>query len=608
MSRDPRFRSDLPAESVARRPGDPIRPRIGVWGRFDSGFTDLVQPWILEREFRRRLPESELQTYAPLEEGRAIASDPGLATVDLGEWSLRRAYELSESLDCVVVAGDLFGISDGWSSSVPDSAGPRLAPFLIEGLGRELEEACPVAWSAVSVAFDLEPEEGERLRLALAGRPYLSVRDETSRLRLHRAGIESDVTLVPDPILLLPRAFPDEVLARRLEYLKHMEWFPRSGEPLVIQPGPLLAERAEELAATVATALERSPIPVILLELGPGEGDGRLADALSGHPSIATFRLPSGAAVSDITAVLAHSRAFLGTSVRASVACSAFGMPAFVLDRSLGGTSRELVLAIRRLIRTPAGAGADPAETAKLDAHFDRLAGLAEAALVRRIRREGASEEVVLARLRENERVLDSWRTAHAARSQQVVDLRLRSAALSEETQKLTAEVQTLQDEAARRHDAWASATQELATERGKHEAASLELGIEREISARALAERDELAREAEGLRTRQARVESELAESRAQGKLEAEEAARREKRASEEIVSLRADLDRVHERLDRARSDYAELRTSHTLLFTEIAETRADAGRSAELVGELQAELDRLRGLLTAKTGREQT
>ena len=588
MSRDPRFRSDLPAESVARRPGDPIRPRIGVWGRFDSGFTDLVQPWILEREFRTRLPESELQTYAPLEEGRAIASDPGLATVDLGEWSPRRAYELSESLDCVVVAGDLFGISDGWASSVPESAGARLAPFLIEGLGRELEEACPVAWSAVSVAFDLEPEEGERLRLALAGRPYLSVRDETSRLRLRRAGIESDIVLVPDPVLLLPRAFPDEVLARRLEYLKHMEWFPRSGEPLVIQPGPLIAERAEDLAATVATALERSPTPVVLLELGPGEGDGRLADALSGHPSIPTFRLPWGAAVSDIIAVLAHSRAFLGTSPRASVACSAFGVPAVVLDRSLGGTSRELVLAIRRLIRTPAGAGADPAETAKLDAHFDRLAGLAEAALVRRIRREGASEEVVLARLRESERVLDSWRTAHAARSQQVVDLRLRSAALSEKTQKLTAEVQTLQDEAARRHHAWAAVTEELAAER--------------ETSARVLAEQDELAR------ARQTQLEGELAESRAQRIREAEEAARREKRTADEVLSLRADLDRVHERLDRARSDYAELRTSHTLLFTEIAETRADAGRSAELVGELQAELDRLRGLLTAKTGREQT
>jgi hypothetical protein len=575
MSRDPLFRSDLPDETAAFRPGDEARPRIGVWGRFESsGFPDLVQPWILESEIRRRLPEAELRIYAPLEGGQAIASDPGFATVDLGEWSPRRATELAESLDCVIVAGDLFGVSDEWNSSVPDpgASGARLAPFLVEGLGRELEKGCPVAWSAVSVAFDLEPEEAERLRTALAGRSYVSVRDEASRLRLQGAGIESEVALVPEPLLLLPRAFPPELLARRLEYLKHIEWYPRSGEALVIQLGPALAERADELAATVATALERSPIPVVLIELGPGGGDSRLADALLRHPSVPIFRIPADAAVSDLVAVLSHARAFVGTSARASVACSAFGVPGLVVDRSFRTSSREAVLAIRRVLRAPRGTGAEPADMTKLDAHFDRLAGLAEAGLVRRLRQVGFSEESLLARLRENERVLDSWRTAYTARSQQVVDLRLRSATLGEKTEKLAAEVQELQEEAARRHHAWAAATAELAAEREQRETVSRELS-------------------------------SKLAESRAQARREAEEAVRREKRLAEEALSLQADLDRTRERLKKARSDHSELRSSHTLLFAEIAETRADAGRSAELVEELQAEVDRLRGLLPSVT-----
>jgi hypothetical protein len=575
MSHDPLFRSDLPDETAAFRPGDEARPRIGVWGRFESsGFADLVQPWILESEIRRRLPEAELRIYAPLEGGQAIASDPGFATVDLGEWSPRRATELAESLDCVIVAGDLFGVSDEWNSPVPDpgASGARLAPFLVEGLGRELEEGCPIAWSAVSVAFDLEPEEAERLRPALAGRSYVSVRDETSRLRLRGAGIESEVALVPEPLLLLPRAFPPELLARRLEYLKHMEWYPRSGEPLVVQQSPALAEGADELAATVATALERSPIPVVLIDLGPGGGDSRLADALLRHPSVPIFRLPADAAVSDLVAVLSHARAFLGTSVRASVACSAFGVPGLVVDRSFRTSSREAVLAIRRVLRAPRGTGAEPADLTKLDAHFDRLAGLAEAGLVRRLRRVGVSEESLLARLRENERVLESWRTAYTARSQQVVDLRLRSATLGEKTQKLAAEVHALQEEAARRHHAWAAATAELAAEREQREMVSRELS-------------------------------SKLAESKSQARREAEEAVRREKRAAEEVLSLRNDLDRARERLEKARSDHSELRSSQTLLFAEIAETRADAGRSAELVEELQAEVDRLRGLLPSVT-----
>lgn len=615
MSHDPLFRSDPPGESAAPRPGEETRPRIGVWGRFDSsGFADRVQPWILEREIRRRLPEAELRTYAPLGGAEAIASDAGFATVDLGQWSPRRATELSEALDCVVVAGDLFGVSDEWASTVaePGAGGVRLAPFLVEGLGRELEEGCPVAWSAVGVAFDLEPEEGERLRAALPARPYVSVRDEASRERLQRAGVESEIALVPDPLLLLPRAFPPELLARRLEYLKHMEWFPRSGKPLVVQQSPAFGERADELAAALATALERSPVPVVLLELGPGRGDGTFADAVSRHLSVPIFRVPPDAAVSDLVAVLSHARAFVGTSVRASVACSAFGVPGLVVDRSFRTPSREAVLAIRRVLRASRGTGAEPADTSKLDAHFDRLAGLAESALAHRLRRGGGGEQALLARLRENERVLESWRTAYAARTQQVVDSRLRAAALAEKEQELTAQVRALQEEAARRHHSWAAATSELAAERGERETKERELVGEREISARALAEKEELARKADELRTRQAQVEGELAESRTQSEREKaelrqaleiaeNEASRREKRAAEEVLALRADLDRARERLERARCDYSDLRASHTLLFTEIAETRADAGRSAELVQELQAEVDRLQRLLSS-------
>jgi chromosome segregation ATPase len=204
-----------------------------------------------------------------------------------------------------------------------------------------------------------------------------------------------------------------------------------------------------------------------------------------------------------------------------------------------------------------------------------------------RLQRNGATAETLLARLRENDRVLESWREAYAARSQQVVELRLRSADLAEKEAKLTAEVQTLTDENARRHHAWAAATFDLAAERAQHESASKELEKERELSARALGERDVLSREAGELREQRVRLQTDL-----------EEATRREKRAAEEAATLQSEIDRARERLEKARADYADLRASHALLFIEIAETRADLGRSAELVDELEAELDRLRAL----------
>ena len=308
---------------------------------------------------------------------------------------------------------------------------------------------------------------------------------------------------------------------------------------------------------------------------------------------MATFRIPAGSSVADTVAVLAHARAFMGSSARAAAASSSFGVPALVVEQSSGETSREIVLAIRRLLLVPAGAGAEAADLAALDAHFDRLADLAEKALVNRLRREGFSEERLLARLRENERVLDSWRAAHAARSEQVVDSRLRLAELAERGQKLADELRELRDVAARRHHDWAAVKAELDTERGQREEASRDLASERQISARVASERDDLAREAATLRTRQAVVEGDLAESRAHAT-----------RAADEVLSLRAEVERVRERLEKARADHAELRTSHNLLFTEIAEARGDAGRSAELVADLQAKLERLQAIPPSAAG----
>jgi hypothetical protein len=577
---------------------DPVRPRIGLWGRFDApGFEDLVLPWILEDEIRRRLPEADVQTYAPLEREAAAPRDGGFAVADLGDWSRSRASELSQALDCAIVAGDLFGAPEDWSSSRPEAGAgkPRLSPFLVEGLGPELEKRCPVAWSAVGVAFELEPEEAARIRGALDSRPYVSVRDEASRDRLRRAGIQTDVTVVPDPLLLLPLAFPQDLLARRLRYLRHMEWFPRSGAPLVVQGSRAFADRGEPFGKALATALERLQVPVVLLELDPGRGETEFLDTVSQHLSVPPFRLPPGAGSSDLVAALSHARAFVGTSSRASVACSAFGVPSLLVESLLApragrrkrDSSGEIVLAVRRLLETPRGEGVDPGEESKLGVHFDRLAGIAESAVADRLRRRSDGTETLLARLREKERVLESWREAYSARAQQVVGERLAFAALLEkgraETEKLAGEIATVRESFA-------------AIEENRRESIESQLSSEKEISQRAVAERNDLARTLDG-------AEREMGDLRRVMEAAAEQASRREKRAAENLLDLRTELDRARGRLEKARSDYSELRVSHTLLFAEVAEMRADAarfpGRPPEMEEHLaEAERERDRAL----------
>jgi hypothetical protein len=584
-------------KAVSTIPTDPVRPRIGLWGRFDAPrFEDLVQPWILEHEIRRRLPEADVQTYAPLEREGAAGRDGGFAVADLGNWSRSRADELSQALDCAIVAGELFGAPEDWSSLRPDAGEgkPRLSPFLVEGLGTALERRCPVTWSAVGVAFELEPEEAARIREALASRPYVSVRDEASRDRLRRAGVRTDVTIVPDPLLLLPRAFPQDLLARRIRYLRHMEWFPRSVAPLVVQGSRAFADRGEAFGKALATALERLQVPVMLLELDPGRGETEFLDAVSEHLSVPTFRLPPEAGSSDLVAALSHARAFVGTSSRASVACSAFGVPSLLVESLLAprtgrrkrDSAGEIVLAVRRLLETPRGEGVDPGEESKLSVHFDRLAGIAESAVADRLRRRSDGTETLLARLRENERILESWREAYSARAQQVVDQRLAFAALLEKGR---------------------AETEKFASERAQRESIESQLSSEKEISRRAVAERNDLARTLDELAESKERAEREMGDLRRIMEAAAEQASRREKRAADDLLDLRTELDRARERLEKARSDYSELRVSHTLLFAEVAEVRADAGRfpgrpheMEEALAESERERDRALGELS--------
>src|SRR5438445_1567505 len=245
-------------------------PRIGLWGRFDvASFADAALPGIYEREIRRRVPSAGVEPYAPLGERHSGLLDGGFASVDLGEWSPRRSVELADALDCVVVVGDAIETPD--ESLAIDSA-VRASRFFVEGLGGALERRCPMVWSAVSLPYELDRAGGGRVRAAVSKRADVSVRDAVSRERLARAGVAGEASVVPDPLYLLPRLFTAEHRSRRLEYLRHMKWFPREAEPLIIQGGRSLAGSAEEVAREVEDALAGTDVPLLLVELDPGRG------------------------------------------------------------------------------------------------------------------------------------------------------------------------------------------------------------------------------------------------------------------------------------------------------------------------------------------------
>jgi lipopolysaccharide transport system ATP-binding protein len=417
-----------------------------VWGTFDlENFGDVVFPLIARRELSERLPQSTIRTFSPYGYRHPIRWDGGEPAEPFGSWSPDRAAELAGQLDCVLVGGgeiihthdELLAPHYGVNPSEVGTIAP--SRFFIEGLGPELERACPVIWNAVGVPFDPAPEEAGRLRAALASRPYVAVRDETSKARLEAAGVDREIAVVPDSGFLLPRLFPPEVLAKRLEFLRLMEWYPREEPALVVQGNRSLVELAPGIARAVSRVREELDASIVTVETGPCHGDGEFADALRGALPGRVYRLPTEAGVEDLVAAIASSAGFIGISFHGNVMAFVSGRPSVMLNpngqskldglaRMIGNTDAVVEKAddIPKAFEYVSSLGPQPALVAALqervDRHLDRIAEIAEGAAEAR----GASgERSKRDRIEELEERLLLLERAHEGRGRRLARERL---------------------------------------------------------------------------------------------------------------------------------------------------------------------------------------
>ena len=537
-------------------------PRIALWGKFDvARFGELLLPRIHEIELGRRLRGAQVLPWSPLGPDHPVALDGGLTALPLGVWSPESAARLTAAADAVVITGsDVLTTNDGaigadYGLSAAEALRRRLSGFFLEGV----QTGYPMAWSAAGAPSAFDKSGFPRVREALRAARYLSVRDDVSRRRLLDAGIERDVIVVPDPVALAGRVFEPAVLARRLDYLRLMEWFPREGAPLVLQGSAALAAEAEPLAAVLAAA--GSP-PVLFIETEPADGSG-FADALL--PRLpGAFRLPDSASLVDILAAFSGARCFVGDSVHGHMAAIGLGVPSLFLSsaplpsalESLGNAAPAIVrpkdaaVAIARLLGQPRAGGPPASVAARLDAHFDSLAGFAEAALAERVERDasarGSQASALAASLQDAELRLRALREAWEARSEQLAAVRL----------EMDERLQTFESR--------------LEKDISSFEKRLAEMRADSERLEALLAE----------ARADSARLEAFLTEARADsGRLEAL------------LAEARADARRLEARL-------AETRADADRLGTLLAENQADAGRRiaerdariAQALGELEA------------------
>lgn len=438
-------------------------PRIGVWGTFDlENYGDMLLAFVVEEELLLRLPGSTVRRFSPMGHGRPNRFDAGRPAEELGPWSPDRVEEIARDVDLVVVGGgeiihgrdELLAPYYGVSPSEMRERAP--SRFFIEALGPRLEREVPVVWSSVGIPFD--PEDPERLRRALEGRPYLAVRDEISQARLAALGVPSEV--VPDPVVLLPRHWDRELLERRLRHLRAMGWYPESGWTLVVQGNAAgLPHLGEAAAAIDEIASRHEDATVVIVSTGPIYGDDEFAEALGPVLRTSVRRVPE-AGLQDVAAVIALSDGFVGSSLHGNVTASAFGRPHAMLDwgreSKLRGFARlieaeESLASPRELpeaFEKMEARGPRPEVMASLqdrvDRHVDRVAEMAREAAARRDRgfagrlRPGAPGEAAL------RRALRDLREAYEARGRALAFARW---ATADEMIRREEEVRALREE-----------------------------------------------------------------------------------------------------------------------------------------------------------------
>ena len=378
--------------------------RIALWGTFDvENYGDHLFPRVARHELGRRLPGAVVEPFAPYGWLHPTPLDNGRAASPLGPWSPARARQLAAAHHLVLVGGgELIHLNDPMLAAVYGTSRgelDRMAPsrFFVEGLGPELEADCPVVWHAVGVPWVPVWEAAGRLRRALAGRPYVTVRDRHSARRLVEAGVDRPVEIVPDSALLIERIMPARTLAARLDGLRAAGGYPGPAAPLVVQGCDLLLPHLQGVVAAVARwrAARAVPPEVVVLETGRCRGDGLFADALVralGRERV--WRLPPDTAVEDLAAAVVGAELFLGSSLHGAITAVGYGRP-FVLLNLFGDAKLDgfgdlvdlegrvvhhpdgIATAMEAALSEPVPAGLLPALQARIDIHFDRVAELA---------------------------------------------------------------------------------------------------------------------------------------------------------------------------------------------------------------------------------------
>ena len=305
--------------------------RIAQCGTFElENYGDLLFPLILERELQKRLGSVELTLFSPL--AGSFTADPAISVQAITPTIFEKVQERFDAF--IIGGGDLVSfrkqIAPIYDKHWHDPISAHTACWAFPSIYRS--PSTRVLWNALGVPYAFSLEQASIVRELCTEVDYVSVRDDLSRERLLRAGIDKQVHIAPDTALLLPKHFPKETLFPRAQ--KILESLGLSAENLLVfQVAPhFLGDNANEVAQILQRLHQKYALKILLLPIGYCHED-QMALRCIHHKSRESFAfIEEKLHPLDIAALIACSCAFAGNSLHGAITAFAYEVPHAIIN------------------------------------------------------------------------------------------------------------------------------------------------------------------------------------------------------------------------------------------------------------------------------------
>lgn len=191
----------------------------------------------------------------------------------------------------------------------------------------------PIAWNAPGAPHPVGGESRDLAAPTYAAADYLSVRDAGSK-KLLGAGGEA-ATIVPDTIVDLPKLWTARSLEGDFKAMRERLGLPPNARILAVHTRgrSLGGETVASFGAKLDQACRTFGLTPVFVGLGSAHNDDVMAAALHEAMSVPSAALTEPVGLREVAALLAHSEAYVGSSLHGYMAAYSYDRPAVLVAR-----------------------------------------------------------------------------------------------------------------------------------------------------------------------------------------------------------------------------------------------------------------------------------